>query len=288
MTFAGLTRSQRNAFVAALAGWSLDAFDFFIFVFALKSIAGEFHSTVKAVSEGIFLTLAMRPVGALFFGWLADRMGRKKLGPRPVPARAVRRPAARARPARHARPLRRPADGRQRPLSRRAGPRGAAPRRVAIWNQTNVRVRPGPHTGDHVSSAINWSQQGDTGMRLRSHIALFALVVGLLGAALGGTASAATVRHVEGRVLSVDRSASTFKLRDSERGTFTIRVSNSTKFERVRFPTLKAGRTVEATIRRVDGRWQATKVEPNSGSHVGETGDDHGRGGGSDDGAGHR
>ena len=125
-------------------------------------------------------------------------------------------------------------------------------------------------------------------MRLRSHIALLALVVGLLAAALGGTASAATVRHVEGRVLSVDRSASTFTLRDSERGTFSIRVTNATKFERVRFSTLKAGRTVEATIRRVDGRWQATKVEPNSGSHAGETGDDHGRGGGSDDGAGHR
>jgi len=122
-------------------------------------------------------------------------------------------------------------------------------------------------------------------MRLRSHIALFALVVGLLAAALGGTASAATVRHVEGRVLSVDRSASTFKLRDSERGTFTIRVTSSTKFERVRFSTLRAGRTVEATIRRVDGRWQATKVEPNAGSHAGGTGDDHG--GGNDDGAGH-
>jgi hypothetical protein len=125
-------------------------------------------------------------------------------------------------------------------------------------------------------------------MRLRSHIALFALVVGLLAAALGGTASAATVRHVEGRVLSVDRSASSFKLRDSERGTFTIRVTSSTKFERVRFSTLKAGRTVEATIKRVDGRWQATKVEPNSGSHAGESGDDRGRGRGSDDGAGHR
>ena len=122
-------------------------------------------------------------------------------------------------------------------------------------------------------------------MRLRSHIALFALVVGLLAAALGGTASAATVRHVEGRVMSVDRSASTFKLRDSERGTFTIRVTSSTKFERVRFSTLRAGRTVEATIKRVNGSWQATKVEPNAGSHAGGTGDDHG--GGNDDGAGH-
>src|SRR5580765_7639411 len=77
--FRGLNTSQRHAFAASLAGWALDAFDFFIFVFALKSISGEFHTTVKAVSEGIFLTLAMRPVGALFFGWLAERYGRRPI-----------------------------------------------------------------------------------------------------------------------------------------------------------------------------------------------------------------
>jgi SHS family lactate transporter-like MFS transporter len=77
--FRGLTTSQRHTFVASLLGWSLDAFDFFIFVFALKSIAGDFHTTVKAVSEGIFLTLAMRPLGALFFGWLAERYGRRPI-----------------------------------------------------------------------------------------------------------------------------------------------------------------------------------------------------------------
>jgi SHS family lactate transporter-like MFS transporter len=77
--FTQLTRSQRHTFIAAVAGWSLDAFDFFIFVFALKSIAGDFHTDVKAVAEGIFLTLAMRPVGALFFGWLAERYGRRPI-----------------------------------------------------------------------------------------------------------------------------------------------------------------------------------------------------------------
>ena len=77
--FRELNRAQRHAFVASLLGWALDAFDFFIFVFALKSIAGDFHTTVKAVSEGIFLTLAMRPVGALCFGWLAERYGRRPI-----------------------------------------------------------------------------------------------------------------------------------------------------------------------------------------------------------------
>jgi SHS family lactate transporter-like MFS transporter len=74
-----LSRSQRHTFVAAVAGWSLDAFDFFIFVFALKAIADDFHVDVKSVAEGIFLTLAMRPLGAVFFGWLAERYGRRPI-----------------------------------------------------------------------------------------------------------------------------------------------------------------------------------------------------------------
>jgi hypothetical protein len=122
-------------------------------------------------------------------------------------------------------------------------------------------------------------------MRLRSRLLTAVLAVTMLAAVAVGTASAATVRHVEGRVLSVDRSASTFKLRDSERGTFTIRVTSSTKFERVRFSTLKAGSTVEATIRRVDGRWRASSVEPNSGTHADDNG--NGRHGGNDDGPNH-
>jgi SHS family lactate transporter-like MFS transporter len=72
-----LTRPQLHAYLAALAGWALDALDFFIFVFCLKAISGEFHTDVKAVSEGIFLTLACRPLGALTFGWLAEKYGRR-------------------------------------------------------------------------------------------------------------------------------------------------------------------------------------------------------------------
>ena len=77
--FRMLTRSQRRAYFAALAGWSLDALDFFIFVFCLKAISGEFHTDVKAVAEGIFLTLAFRPLGALVFGWLAEKYGRRPI-----------------------------------------------------------------------------------------------------------------------------------------------------------------------------------------------------------------
>jgi len=74
-----LTPRQLHAFVASLAGWTLDAFDFFLFVFALRSIAHDFHSDVHTVARGIFWTLAMRPVGALFFGALAERFGRRPI-----------------------------------------------------------------------------------------------------------------------------------------------------------------------------------------------------------------
>ncbi len=70
---------QRNAFVASFLGWTLDAFDFFLMVFILRAIAAEFGTTVKAVTVGITLTLAMRPLGALFFGMLADKFGRRPI-----------------------------------------------------------------------------------------------------------------------------------------------------------------------------------------------------------------
>ena len=77
--FRMLTRPQLHAYMAALGGWSLDALDFFVFVFSLSAISIEFHTTVKAVAEGIFLTLACRPIGALAFGWLAEKHGRRPI-----------------------------------------------------------------------------------------------------------------------------------------------------------------------------------------------------------------
>ena len=66
-----------HAFFAGFLGWTLDAFDFFVLVFVLPAVAAEFHRTVSDIAYTITLTLAMRPVGALIFGWMADRFGRR-------------------------------------------------------------------------------------------------------------------------------------------------------------------------------------------------------------------
>lgn len=75
--FRRLTPVQRNTFIACFLGWSLDAFDFFILTFCISAIATQFQARVSAVAEAIFITLALRPVGAFLFGMMADRWGRR-------------------------------------------------------------------------------------------------------------------------------------------------------------------------------------------------------------------
>jgi SHS family lactate transporter-like MFS transporter len=72
-----LTPVQRNTFVACFLGWSLDAFDFFILIFCVSAIGADFHAKVSVVLEAVFLTLAMRPLGAFIFGVMADKFGRR-------------------------------------------------------------------------------------------------------------------------------------------------------------------------------------------------------------------
>jgi hypothetical protein len=101
----------------------------------------------------------------------------------------------------------------------------------------------------------------------------------LAGLALAGTASAADasvaqLREFECTVVSVNRDARTFRLRDSERGTFRFKVTSRTRFERVAgFSGLRRGQTrIEVTARRSNGRWIAAEVERSGGG--GEHGGD--------------
>jgi MFS transporter, SHS family, lactate transporter len=72
-----LTAIQRNTFAACFLAWTLDAFDFFLLTLCLKAIAADFHVAIPQIAEAIFWTLVMRPVGALLFGLLAERFGRR-------------------------------------------------------------------------------------------------------------------------------------------------------------------------------------------------------------------
>jgi hypothetical protein len=93
-------------------------------------------------------------------------------------------------------------------------------------------------------------------------------------AAPSSAAQAAPLRQFEGRVVSVNRDARRFRLRDAERGTIRIKVTRRTRFERINgFAGLEAGmRNIEATVRRKDGRWVAVEVERSGGGgeHGGE------------------
>jgi MFS transporter, SHS family, lactate transporter len=74
-----LEPAQRSAIWASYLGWTLDAFDYFLLVFMLKAISTEFGTDVSEVAVAIMLTLAARPFGALVFGVLADRFGRRPI-----------------------------------------------------------------------------------------------------------------------------------------------------------------------------------------------------------------
>lgn len=72
-----LDHTQRHTILASFLGWTLDAFDYFLLTFVILAVAQEFHVPKQEVTYGLFLTLAARPLGALIFGRLADRYGRR-------------------------------------------------------------------------------------------------------------------------------------------------------------------------------------------------------------------
>jgi SHS family lactate transporter-like MFS transporter len=75
--------NQRNAVLAGFLGWTLDAFDFFILTLVIEDLAHAFfpgtplEAARPRIALAITLTLAMRPIGAVVFGLMADRYGRR-------------------------------------------------------------------------------------------------------------------------------------------------------------------------------------------------------------------
>jgi SHS family lactate transporter-like MFS transporter len=70
-------RNQRNAVLAGFLGWTFDAFDFFVLTFIIDDVAKAFGHPRADITLALTLALAMRPVGAVVFGLLADRYGRR-------------------------------------------------------------------------------------------------------------------------------------------------------------------------------------------------------------------
>ncbi|MGH9444346.1 MAG: MFS transporter [Terriglobia bacterium] len=66
-----------HALFASFLGWTLDAFDFFTVVFLVGILARQFGVGKSDIIWSLTATLAMRPLGALVFGWFADRYGRR-------------------------------------------------------------------------------------------------------------------------------------------------------------------------------------------------------------------
>jgi MFS transporter, SHS family, lactate transporter len=77
MTSPSGNSKSHHAVLAGFLGWTLDAFDFFVIVFLYDTLAREFGVTKKAIVLTTTATLALRPVGALIFGLLSDRYGRR-------------------------------------------------------------------------------------------------------------------------------------------------------------------------------------------------------------------
>jgi SHS family lactate transporter-like MFS transporter len=71
------TRDQWLSWWAAWLGWTLDAFDFTMFLLIMVPISQEFHVPLTSVAFVLSVTLWLRLVGAVGSGWLADRVGRK-------------------------------------------------------------------------------------------------------------------------------------------------------------------------------------------------------------------
>ena len=69
--------NQRNAVLAGFLGWTLDALDFFLLTLVIDDVAKSFGRTRPDIAFTLTVTLAMRPLGAIIFGIMADRLGRR-------------------------------------------------------------------------------------------------------------------------------------------------------------------------------------------------------------------
>jgi putative MFS transporter len=74
-----LTINQWKIFAAATIGDMLDFFDFLLIAFVLAFIVKDWNLTYGQSGTILLASGVSAPLGSLFYGWLADRIGRRKV-----------------------------------------------------------------------------------------------------------------------------------------------------------------------------------------------------------------
>jgi MFS family permease len=76
--FTESTPDQRRTLTAAALGWALDAFDVMLFSLVVSHLMRDLGLSPASAGFLNTLTLLASGVGGLLFGWIADRIGRKR------------------------------------------------------------------------------------------------------------------------------------------------------------------------------------------------------------------
>lgn len=77
-TFSSVHRAQRLTLLAAALGWMLDAFDVMLYALVLAHIMRDLRMTKSTAGLLNTLMLLSSGVGGILFGFIADRLGRKR------------------------------------------------------------------------------------------------------------------------------------------------------------------------------------------------------------------
>ncbi|MGB8481866.1 MAG: MFS transporter [Acidobacteriaceae bacterium] len=72
----GATTAQKRALLTTSLGWMLDSMDVMLFSLVLVDLERDLHMSAATAGLLMTLTLISAAIGGVFFGWLADKVGR--------------------------------------------------------------------------------------------------------------------------------------------------------------------------------------------------------------------
>src|SRR5215831_1446207 len=78
ISYSQVTASQRRTLIAVALGWLLDGFDVMLYALVIGAIVKDFGISKATAGMIATLTLLSSGIGGVFFGWIADRIGRTK------------------------------------------------------------------------------------------------------------------------------------------------------------------------------------------------------------------